>query len=707
MGFFSPKLPPFDVHIWYWGRRSERFKPMCQHWGEHGFGTPWGVHLIHLIKIALYVAGGAAFILNTPGIGSLNDVATWWTDPVVYQKAVLWSLLFEVLGFGCGSGPLTMRFLPPFGGLLHWLRPDTIRLPPWPSRIPLTNGTRRTVFDVLLYAALLTSLLWTLLSPAVQPDLDLNGQVGVLEPSHLLPFAVLLPLLGLRDKTIFLAARSEYYWLIALAFFMPFLDMVVTFKILAVLVWWSAAVSKLNKMFPYTVAAMFSNTPFLPKFLRRLMFRKFPADMRPSAATRATAYLGVFIEFAVPLVLLISTDRWMTIGAVVLMMLFHLNVLVAMPFGGPLEWNVFVIFSTCYLFYGHFANDMSTTLHPLAPALLAIPVVAIVTWGNLRPDQVSFLMSIRYYAGNWSTSMWTLNRAAVTKMNDNVVKSSMFPKQQLKRLYGEQVGELMAHKVYVWRSLHHHGRALFGLLPRAAGPLHERAIVADGELIAGTLLGWNFGDGHLHNEQLISALQERCNFEPGELRVVALESAAFGSDRQEYRLIDGAIGTFERGYVLVKDMIDRQPWEIDDLPAYVLRRLTEVPGDEATAPGPTHETAATGSPRIAPGDGSATVAAESGDQVTERVTDAVRETEPVTVSIGAASIGAPSINAAPIDTVLINNCGDTGPDSIGPQEFRPLGVEAPAEGPTAQAPHIPTPKKTSESRWSIGRVGSV
>jgi hypothetical protein len=560
------------------------------------------VYLLYLLKIAGYLAGGFTFILLTPSIGALRDIATWWTEPVVYQKALLWSMLFEVLGFGSGSGPLTMRFLPPFGGLLHWLRRNTIRLPPWPSRIPLTKGTRRTPFDVLLYAALLMSLVWALLSPAAQLDLSLDGLVGVLAPSHLLPFALLLPLLGLRDKTIFQAARSEYYWIISLAFFMPFLDMIVTIKIVTVLVWWAAATSKLNKIFPYTVAAMFSNAPLPPKFLRRRMFRKFPQDMRPSAAISAIAYFGVFVEFAGPLVLLISTDRWLTIGAVALMVLFHLNVLTAMPLGVPLEWNVFIIFSTCYLFLGHFANNLGTALHPLAPALLAIPIVALVTWGNLHPDQVNFLMSMRYYAGNWATSMWALKRSAVDKMNKHVVKSSKFPKQQLKKLYGEQVGEVMAHKIYIWRALHHQGRALFGLLPRAAGANHERAIVVDGELVAGTVLGWDFGEGHLHNEQLIAALHERCNFQPGELRVVVLESAAFASDRQDYRLVDGAIGTFERGHVRVKDMLDRQPWEVADLPAYVTHRLTDMPGDEV-APELAYEKSAQGTPRIGSSDG--------------------------------------------------------------------------------------------------------
>jgi hypothetical protein len=61
---------------------------------------------------------------------------------------------------------------------------------------------------------------------------------------------------------------------------------------------------------------------------------------------------------------------------------------------------------------------------------------------------------------------------------------------------------------------------------------------------------------------------QRCGFEPGEVRVVLLESQPFGSDRQQYRLVDAATGEFERGHLLVSDMVSRQPWELDDLPHY-------------------------------------------------------------------------------------------------------------------------------------------
>ena len=51
-------------------------------------------------------------------------------------------MLFEVVGLGCGFGPLNNRFFPPMGSILDRLRPNTIRLPPWPNRVPLTKAPR-------------------------------------------------------------------------------------------------------------------------------------------------------------------------------------------------------------------------------------------------------------------------------------------------------------------------------------------------------------------------------------------------------------------------------------------------------------------------------------------------------------------------------------------------------------------------------------
>src|ERR1700678_2061905 len=177
MGFITPDLPDVDHETWQTLPAADRMQVVTRHWVEHGFGTPSAIYLLYVFKMAAYAAGAAAVISLTPGLGGLGDIGTWWTQPIVYQKLVVFTLLFEVLGLGCGSGPLTARFSPPIGGFLYWLRPKTIRLPPWPQEVPLTSGDTRSIFDVGLYVIVLASGVRVLLAP--RPGGSATGRGGL------------------------------------------------------------------------------------------------------------------------------------------------------------------------------------------------------------------------------------------------------------------------------------------------------------------------------------------------------------------------------------------------------------------------------------------------------------------------------------------------------------------------------------------------
>lgn len=290
MGFLKPDLPDVDHDTWLTQPRRTRLQVVTRDWVEHGFGTPYAVYLLYLTKIAVYVAAGAAIISLTPGLGGLSRIGDWWTQPIVYQKVIVFTLLFEVLGFGCGSGPLTGRFWPPIGGFLYWLRPNTIRLPAWPDKVPFTQGDTRTVVDVALYAIVLIGGVWALLSPGSPgpggTPVTAAGDVGLINPVLVVPTIVALGVLGLRDKTIFLAARGEHYWLKLFVFFFPFTDQIAAFKIIMLCLWWGAATSKLNHHFPYVVAVMTSNNALLRSRvfnpIKHLLYRDHANDLRPS-----------------------------------------------------------------------------------------------------------------------------------------------------------------------------------------------------------------------------------------------------------------------------------------------------------------------------------------------------------------------------------------------------------------------------------------
>jgi hypothetical protein len=433
---------------------------------------------------------------------------------------------------GCGFGPLNNRFLPPMGSVLYWLRPNTIRLPPWPTRIPLTAGSNRTPFDAALYGALLVMLLVALLSDGTGPAPGLRTDVGLLPTWQIWAVLGLLAVLGL-----------------------------------------GAATSKLNTHFPFVISTMMSNNPLVrPRALKRLFFEKFPDDLRPGRLSRIIAHVSTAIEGLVPLVLFFSGGGWPTSIAAIVMVCFHFGILSAIPMGVPLEWNVFMIFGVLSLFVAHADLGLADVTKPVPMALLFLGVAGTVVLGNLFPHKVSFLPGMRYYAGNWDTTLWCIKPSAETKINDHLVAIASMPQAQLEKVYGSpEAAQIPVYLGYAFRAFNTHGRAMFTLAHRAmpAGREGEYS-VTDGERICSTALGWNFGDGHMHNEQLIAAMQQRCRFEPGEVRVVLLDAQPIHKQTQEYRLVDAATGEFESGIVEVADMVTRQPWD-DTLPVHVHR----------------------------------------------------------------------------------------------------------------------------------------
>ena len=210
--------------------------------------------------------------------------------------------------------------------------------------------------------------------------------------------------------------------------------------------------------------------------------------------------------------------------------------------------------------------------------LAALAVVPIV--GNMFPQQISFLPALRYYAGNWASSVWCFRAGVEDKIEADVVKSSALTAKQIARLYDPATAEIISDKARAFRSMHVHGRALNGLVPRALGGEANEAdyTLREGETVAGPLIGWNFGEGHLHNEQLVEAVQRRCGFDEGDLRVIILEGQPIQTQKQWYRIVDAKTGLIEEGYVAVEDMLARQPWPEpdDELPVHPVIRQTDA-----------------------------------------------------------------------------------------------------------------------------------
>jgi hypothetical protein len=551
----TPAPPDFDTERWMNQPYGERLRRMCASWAMRGFGAPGVAYLFYVVKLGLYVGGFLLVATTTRGIGGVGDFGDWWSQPIVFQKAVVWTLLFEVLGLGCASGPLTARYVPPITAFLYWLRPSTTRLAPF-HWMPLTSGHRRSLVDVALYVTHLALLVRALLAP------EMTKAVVV-------PILVVFGLLGLRDKTIFLASRSEHYLLALFVFLFP-RDFWAGEQVVQAALWFGAATSKLNHHFPNVIAVMMSNNPLLrSQRARRRLYRGYPNDLRASRLVEGIAHGATVVEYSFPLVLLFSDGGTPTTVALIVMVVFHSIILTSFPLGVPLEWNVFFIYSGLVLFGAHAEVHFWSIDSPLLIAVLLACLVVVPVVGNLRPDKVSFLMAMRYYAGNWGTSLWLWRPSALVKLDERITKAVDLPRQQLEGLYGEGAYELTLGRVQAFRSMHLHGRALNQLLPQAIADLQEDEVAAkgldafeviDGELVAGIALGWNFGEGHLHDERLLAALHDQCGFAPGELRCVFLESQPAGKSTLHWRIADASTGQIAEGVVSARGLLDIQPW---------------------------------------------------------------------------------------------------------------------------------------------------
>ncbi|MGB3602029.1 MAG: DUF3556 domain-containing protein [Gordonia sp. (in: high G+C Gram-positive bacteria)] len=570
MGLTQPDFPPVDPATFTQQPFLDRMRVLGAHWAEYGFGTQKMVHIIYLLKVlVLYIGVGVTIATLTTGYG-VFDVSAWWNQPVIYQKLVLWTLLIEIVGVGGSWGPLAGHFKPMTGGALFWLRPKTIRLPPWPDQVPFTRGDSRTLFDVGLYAAVLINLVVALFAPTVHTaslDALVPNNHGLVNPAVLYSFLALMLVLGLRDKVPFLAARSEQY-LPAIVFFtfLPFLDMILALKLMIVIVWVGAGISKFGRHFTMVIAPMISNTPWLAsKWAKRLNYRSFPNDMRPSKTASFLGHaLGTLVEVVTPLILLFSTNKTLTVLAVILMVCFHLFIFSTFPLAVPLEWNILFAYAAVFLFLGFPAWDgyaVTDTTHPWLMVLIVAALLFFPVLGNLRPDLVSFLPSMRQYAGNWASATWAFAPGAEEKLNQHVVRASLNTKTQLMANFPEEVANVVMHQMLAWRSMHSQGRGLFSVMQRHLGDDRLNSYtLREAEFSCNSLIAFNFGDGHLHNPKMIAALQRRCNFAPGEFTVVWVESQPIHKATQEYLVLDAALGVVERGTWRVFDAVEEQPW---------------------------------------------------------------------------------------------------------------------------------------------------
>src|SRR5262249_10390006 len=146
------------------------------------------------------------------------------------------------------------------------------------------------------------------------------------------------------------------------------------------------------------------------------------------------AHAGTALEIGVPLAFVLTPAGAPPVVALGMMLALHLYITGNVPMGVPLEWNVMVVYGGFALFLAHPDVSPWSVGPPAVAVFLAIALVAVPLLGNLFPARISFLLAMRYYAGNWPYSIW-LFRGETHEKLERLTKSSAWVHDQLARFY--------------------------------------------------------------------------------------------------------------------------------------------------------------------------------------------------------------------------------------------------------------------------------
>src|SRR5581483_838200 len=406
----------------------ERVRLACVTWANASPNLP-SVMALYWMKYFFPLIGGWAlwcsFNADYPGFLSFG---AWVFTADAFKKAMVWSIFWELAGFGCGWGPMNARFDPWFGGYRHFLRRGTIKLALFRGA-PVIGERTRGWLDVALYGAVQLFLLRALLAPRVTPDL-------------LYPLVLLIPAMAVLDKMLYLVCRGEHYFVVLVCLALLPGDLWISgAKLVWCFIWFWAATSKLNRHFPTVIMFMMNNGPFFPKALKKKLFARFPDDLRPSNFAGFMGHFGTAVEYSLPVILVLGAgNRTATIVGLLLMTAFHGWIGINNPNGMPVEWNILMIYGGWFLFGFHpEASLADLTQAPLLLIALLLSLAVVPAIGNFMPSKVSFLLAMRYYAGNWAYNIWLVRKGDAVVKFGKLEKASDTAHAQLSKFVPDPV----------------------------------------------------------------------------------------------------------------------------------------------------------------------------------------------------------------------------------------------------------------------------
>ena len=197
---------------------------------------------------------------------------------------------------------------------------------------------------------------------------------------------------------------------------------------------------------------------------------------------------------------------------------------------------------------------------------------------------------MKQYAGNWASGTFSFrDKEKEDRINERIVKAADNQIDQLDPLFGKEISEIFIQKAVAFRMMHPMGRMHISALLRhtavARRPHPARRRVRQQRAHRVELRRRS-----LPRRALIAAVQERCRYEPGDVVVAWTESQPAFSKKVQYRVIDAALGTVEKGWYHNDDAVQQPavaPQRPDpahgDVDAAGLRRARASPIPAAAA----------------------------------------------------------------------------------------------------------------------------
>jgi len=93
MGYRNAELPDVNLDEFESIPFFERMKILMIHWVDYGFGTPKQSVTFYVWKIFFFGLFGLIFSGTFTAGLEFNDIGSWWNEPILYQKLMVWTIL--------------------------------------------------------------------------------------------------------------------------------------------------------------------------------------------------------------------------------------------------------------------------------------------------------------------------------------------------------------------------------------------------------------------------------------------------------------------------------------------------------------------------------------------------------------------------------------------------------------------------------------